>query len=83
MTPTTCPQCNSPLQEKSGISTKTQKPYKFTGCTGYPNCTFIYREPKLPTPSNNEEVMEALRKLYERVIKVETTLLEALKDIPR
>jgi hypothetical protein len=45
MIPTTCPNCQSEVKEKSGISKKTGKPYKFTGCTNYPACNWIYREP--------------------------------------
>lgn len=38
--PGTCPKCGTPLVEKSGISSKTGKPYHFFGCSSWPICNF-------------------------------------------
>lgn len=37
--PMICDQCGLPMVLKQGISKKTNKPYSFYGCTGYPSCT--------------------------------------------
>lgn len=36
-----CPKCGSNLKVVSGISSKTGKPYKFTGCSAYPTCNYV------------------------------------------
>jgi DNA topoisomerase-1 len=38
-----CPLCNSPLVERTN-----RRGQKFIGCSGYPNCHYIKKEPKLP-----------------------------------
>lgn len=53
--PTNCPQCNHEVKEKSGISKRTEKPYKFNGCTNYPACTWIYREFKEENSTDTNE----------------------------
>lgn len=46
--PTICPECQSPIVEKKGISRKTGKPYQFFGCANYPNCDYVWHpEPEL------------------------------------
>jgi len=64
-----CPQCGKPLREKSGVSKKTGKPYRFLGCSGYPNCEytqFLKPEPKqglkkvIPTIIEKEEMIKYL-----------------------
>jgi len=35
-----CPDCGSPLIEKSGISKKTKEHYHFWGCSSFPNCMY-------------------------------------------
>jgi len=38
--PGICPKCGASLVEKSGISSKTLKPYHFYGCSSWPICNF-------------------------------------------
>ncbi len=38
--PGICPKCEASLVEKSGISSKTGKPYHFYGCSSWPICNF-------------------------------------------
>ena len=59
-----CPECGSPLIEKSGISSKTGKPYNFVGCSAFPQCNYIKnsypnsrnRKTKEKIPAENEEI---------------------------
>lgn len=37
--PVICDRCGSPMMLRQGVSKKTNKPYSFYGCTGYPSCT--------------------------------------------
>ena len=45
-----CPDCGAPLVERSGISKKNKKPYRFIGCSNFPKC--IYSEPFLDDDEN-------------------------------
>jgi len=71
--PTTCPICKSPIKEKSGVSQKTGKPYRFYGCSSYPKCDYIWRpEPEpakeiprvIPSMELSKEDKETLLKPY-------------------
>lgn len=52
--PQNCPMCQSFIKEKSGISKKTGKPYRFYGCSNYPKCDYVWH----PEPESKEETKE-------------------------
>lgn len=58
--PTLCPECQSPIKEKSGISRK-DKPYHFFGCSAWPKCTWVYQAPKTTEEVNEEEINKELQ----------------------
>ena len=68
--PTQCPQCGSNVQEKSGVSQKTGKPYKFNGCTNYPTCNWIFKEPKVTTAPPSTQATELLIEIRELLKKI-------------
>jgi len=45
----TCPECKTPLVEKSGISNKNGKHYHFWGCSNFPICTYTRNIPDKET----------------------------------
>ncbi len=71
--PSHCPVCHAPINEKQGVSTKTNKPYHFWSCSAYPQCTFTWRPPNTQD-KNHEEVMSALRSLYTKIEQLQGEL---------
>lgn len=61
--PGTCSKCGAPLVEKSGISSKTGKPYHFYGCSGWPICSFT--KPFISNAEKNQPSHEDLMAIYE------------------
>ncbi len=68
-----CPNCQVELVEKKGVSKKTGKPYHFFSCPNYPACDYTKQADewkKVPPP--NDEVMDALRKIYAKLEEMHT-----------
>ena len=61
--PGVCSKCGAPLVEKSGISSKTGKPYHFYGCSGWPICSFT--KPFISKAEKNLPSDEDMAAVYE------------------
>ena len=66
MPPSSCPVCHNPMKNVKGISKKTNRPYDFWSCSGYPNCDYTWRQPTRQD-IQHEETLEAMRKIYEKL----------------
>ena len=79
MTPiNVCPDCGSSIRKKEGVSKKTGQPYSFTGCSNFPECKWILKEPykknASSTPAPTSDIMDALRKIYGKLEKIESDI---------
>ena len=84
--PKVCPQCGGEIINKKGTSQKTGKPYSFWGCKNYPQCKFIWHEPKNAgsnVADGNAIVIEELADFRSEVNKrLDELIAYVVKNLP-
>lgn len=74
--PQECPYCQSPLQEKKGVSKKTGENYHFWSCVSYPQCRYSWtptqkpaqNAPQRQSGANNNDLIAGRLNTIEKLI---------------